>query len=182
MFNVKFQRLIQSQMKGVGMSILKTVGTALDSILTEYRVLPNINEMFSLKVMPADPMKLAELTGLKTSVFLGPYQERRIYKKIRMINFDRVSCARAQELATNMGGRLLKGQAYESFLKQYPLPNKNGPDVILFGTSEWQTWQRNTPLRHIACICKERDENSWTVGLTWSKDTTYNGVWPVIFD
>lgn len=165
------------------MSILKAVGTALDSMLAEYRILPRVEEIFSLQVMPADPMKLIELAGLKKQgcVFLGPtYQKKRVYKKIRMKNFDRVSCKRAGEMAANIGGRLLEGQACESFLKQYPVPSEHGPDIILFGTSEWQTLQRDTPVRRIACLCKV--ENSWVADLTWSEDTLYYGIWPVVFD
>lgn len=164
------------------MGILKSVGTALDSMLTEYRIIPRVDERFSLQVIPADPMKLAELAGLKKQgcVFLGPTYPKRHYKKIRLQNFDRVGCARAREMSANIGGRLLEGQACLSFIEQYPVPSECGPDIILFGTSEWQTLQRGVPLRHIACLCKV--ENSWAIGLTWSKDTTYNGVWVVVFD
>lgn len=163
------------------MGILKAVGLVLNPMLGEYRILPNVEEMFSLRVIPADPMKLAELAGLNQQcVFLGPAYPRRHYKKIRMKDFGQVSSERAQEMAANIEGRLLEGQACESFLRQYPVPSEYGPKVVLFGTSEWQTLQRGTPVRRIACLTKTG--NSWTTGLTWSEDTIYNGVWAVVFD
>lgn len=165
------------------MSILKAVGSVFDSIL-DYHMLPRVDEMFSLQVIPADPLELVKLAGLqeKSCAFLGPaYQRKRIYKKIRIKNFGKVSRTQAQKEAKNLGGRLLEGQAYESFLLKYPMAKETDPDIILFGTSEWNTFHKSDIIiRRVACLCKEN--GTWVPDLTWSEDTLYYGTWLVVFD
>ncbi len=144
--------------------------------------LPKIGEEFQLDVIYREPAVLAELAGINKGecAFIGPYFEgRSIYTNVTLQYFGVTNLAQAQVEAKKLGGRLLEGQAWESFQKRFPVPDNNRPEAkfVFFGTSEWE--MSHNGVRRIACLCNK--DGTWKPGLSWSV-AAENGLWLVVKD
>ena len=141
------------------------------STADENDVSPAVGEEFELMVNNnINPMKVVTSAGIdkKGWNYLGPNLTGKVLYRVSFVRLGKVkNLAEAKGKADELGFRLLEGQARKPFEKKYP--RLRGRERVIFGGSEWQSWQGGRNYNCVAALCRD-NVNEWLPIFPWSED------------